>query len=343
MKATVVIPNYNGKAFMQDCLTALAKQTSIEFEVLVVDNCSADGSADGLEVWYPGVKVLKLDQNYGFSRAVNEGIRRSACEYVILLNNDTIPFPDYVEQLINAMDADKRRFSVSPKMIQAYHRELLDDAGDSYCLLGWAYQRGVGQPIDQFSKGGRIFSACAGAAIYRREVFEQIGYFDERHFAYLEDIDVGYRALIHGYINWYEPAAKVYHVGSGTSGSKYNAFKVKHSSRNSVYLNYKNMPLVFFVLNFLPLLTGWLIKMRFFHKLGFGNEYKAGLAEGFRTASQCRKVPFRCKHLLNYVYIELLLILNTFIYVIEFLRRRKFKAKSAMADNGNVPGSGVKG
>ncbi len=333
MRATVVIPNYNGKAFMQDCLTALVTQTSREFEVLVVDNGSTDGSADGLEAWYPGVKVHKLDHNYGFSRAVNEGIRLSECEYVILLNNDTIPFPDYVEQLIRAMDEDGRRFSVSPKMIQAYHRDLLDDAGDSYCLLGWAFQRGVGQPAEQFSKGERLFSACAGAAIYRREVFEEIGYFDDRHFAYLEDIDVGYRALIHGYINWYEPLAKVYHVGSGTSGSKYNAFKVKLTARNSVYLNYKNMPMVFFVLNFLPLLAGWLIKMRFFGKLGYAKEYQAGLREGFRTARQCRKVPFRLKYLWNYIYIESLLIANTFVYVIEFLRRKKFKTKAAEEGN----------
>lgn len=329
MKATVVIPNYNGKAFMQDCLTALAKQTSDEFEVLVVDNASVDGSADGLDQWFPGVKVLKLDQNYGFSRAVNEGIRESDCDYVILLNNDTIPFPDYVERLIGAMDADERRFSVSPKMIQAYHRELLDDAGDSYCLLGWGFQRGVGQPVERFSKAGRVFSACAGAAIYRRAVFEEIGYFDEMHFAYLEDIDVGYRALIHGYINWYEPEAKVCHVGSGTSGSRYNSFKVKLSARNSIYLNYKNMPLVFFVVNFLPLLVGWLVKYRFFCKLGFGDDYKSGIAEGIRTARQCSKVHYQWKNLINYLYIELLLCVNTVGYVVEFMRRKIVKVKSA--------------
>ena len=114
MKATVIIPNYNGKAFMQDCLTALAAQTGSDFEVLVVDNASTDGSADDLECLCPGVRVHKPDKNYGFSRAVNEGIRLSESEYVILLNNDTIPFPDYVEQLIRAMDADSQVFSVSP-------------------------------------------------------------------------------------------------------------------------------------------------------------------------------------------------------------------------------------
>lgn len=322
MKATVVIPNYNGKAFMEDCLTALAGQTVHNFEVLVVDNASTDGSADGLDAWFPGVKVLRLDKNYGFSRAVNEGIRHSTADYVILLNNDTVPFPDYVEKLIEGIEEDKRRFSANPKMIQACHRDLLDDAGDSYCLLGWAFQRGVGQSVDRYGEPGRIFSSCAGAAIYRRKVFDEIGLFDESHFAYLEDIDVGYRALIHGYYNWYAPESKVYHVGSGTSGSRYNGFKVRLSARNSVYLNYKNMPLFFLILNFLPLSVGWLIKLRFFNRMGFGKEYREGLREGFRTCKNCRKVPFCWKHLGNYLYIEWRLIANTFIYVAEFLRRR---------------------
>ncbi|MBQ8813809.1 MAG: glycosyltransferase family 2 protein [Lachnospiraceae bacterium] len=322
MKATIVIPNYNGKAFMEDCLTALAEQTIRDFEVLVVDNGSVDGSAEGLDAWFPGVKVICFDKNYGFSRAVNEGIRQSGSDYVILLNNDTIPFPDYVEKLIGAIEADERIFSVSPKMIQACNRHLLDDAGDSYCALGWAFQRGVGQSVDKYSKPGRIFSACAGAAIYRRAVFDEIGVFDELHFAYLEDIDVGYRALIHGYQNRYEPEAKVYHVGSGTSGSRYNAFKVKLSARNSVYLNYKNMPLPFLILNWLPLMLGWLVKLRFFVNMGFGDEYKAGLKEGFVTRKNCRKVPFVWSRLGNYLYIEWLLIVNTVIYAAEFLKRR---------------------
>lgn len=323
MKTTVVIPNYNGKAVIKDCLTALAGQTAQDFEVVVVDNGSADGSEQGLDRWFPGVRLIRFEENRGFDCAVNEGIRGSRAEYVILLNNDTVPFPDYVERLVAAIEKDERIFSVSPKMIQARRQDLLDDAGDSYCALGWAFQRGVGQPVERYDKPERIFSSCAGAAIYRRSIFDRIGLFDENHFAYLEDLDIGYRALIYGYRNRYEPEAKVYHVGSATSGSRYNPFKVRLSARNSVYLNYKNMPLPFFILNFLPLLAGWLIKYRFFCKMGFGAEYREGLQEGIRTLSCCRKVPFRWKHLKNYLYIEWQLIVNTFVYAAEFLRRRR--------------------
>ena len=123
-------------------------------------------------------------------------------------------------------------------------------------LLGWAYQRGVGRDLTHYRRSP-VFSACAGAAIHRREVFEEIGYFDEMHFAYLEDIDVGYRARIAGYDNIYCPAALVWHVGSGTSGSKYNSFKVKLAARNNVYLNYKNMPCLQLIINAIPIAAGF--------------------------------------------------------------------------------------
>ena len=130
--------------------------------------------------------------------------------------------------------------------------------------LGWAFQRGVGRPEKLYKRSCRVFTACAGAAIYRREVFETIGYFDEMHFAYLEDIDVGYRAKLYGYDNVFCPEAVVYHVGSGTSGSKYNSFKVKLAARNNVYLNYKNMRTWQLLLNSPCLLAGTFVKFLFF-------------------------------------------------------------------------------
>ena len=239
-KVTIVIPNYNGLKFMEPCMAALDKQLCRDFELLVVDNGSTDGSVEWLKEH--GLPSIFLETNTGFSGAVNVGIKAAKTPYVILLNNDTEAEPEYVGELLKAIEASPKIFSVSPKMIQLYHKELMDDGGDMYSIMGWAYQRGVGQEIERYDRPCHIFSACAGAAIYRREVFEKIGYFDEMHFAYLEDIDVGYRAKIAGYYNLYCPSAKVFHVGSGTSGSKYNSFKVKLAARNNVYLNYKNMP-----------------------------------------------------------------------------------------------------
>ena len=324
-KVTVVIPNYNGLAFMEPCFKALDMQLSRDFEVLVVDNGSTDGSVEWLKEHE--IPSIFLDTNTGFSGAVNTGIRAAKTPYVILLNNDTEPYCHYVGELIKAIGRSPRIFSVSSKMIQLHHRDLMDDAGDMYSLLGWAYQRGVGQPSSGYNHPCRVFSACAGAAIYRREVFEEIGYFDELHFAYLEDIDVGYRARIAGYDNVYCPSALVYHVGSGTSGSKYNSFKVKLAARNNIYLNYKNMPNPQLLLNSLPIAVGMGVKYLFFKRLGFGGDYIAGVKEGFSTLGRCRRVPWKREHLKNYLAIELELVSGTFLYIWEFLVRQIAKKR----------------
>ena len=323
-KVTVIIPNYNGLRFMEPCFAALRQQKFKEFDILVVDNGSQDGSVEWLKDHE--IPSIFLEENTGFSGAVNVGIRACETPYVILLNNDTEPYPDYVGELVRCMDRFPEVFSASSKMLQLSNRELMDDAGDMYSVLGWAYQRGVGQPASRYSRARQVFAACAGAAIYRREVFEEIGYFDESHFAYLEDIDVGYRAKIFGYKNVYCPTAVVYHVGSGTSGSKYNSFKVRLAARNSVYLNYKNMPLPQLLLNSVPLAAGMAVKYGFFRKIGFGADYVSGLKEGFSTRKNCYKVAYRPEHFKNYVRIQWELIAGTALYVWEFGRRQLRKA-----------------
>ena len=325
MEVTIVIPNYNGKHFMEPCLASLDKQTYKDFKLLVVDNASSDGSIPYMKEFYPEIEVIALDKNYGFSKAVNVGIQHSKTPYVILLNNDTTVDPHYVEEMVKAIKKSKRIFSVSSKMIQMYHPDLIDSAGDLYTLVGWGICRGAGRPVENYTEADEIFTACAGAAIYRRSAFEKIGYFDESHFAYLEDIDVGYRAKIYGYKNTYCPTALVYHVGSGTSGSKYNTFKVKLSARNNIYLNYKNMPLAQLILNFLPLAAGFFVKYLFFIKIGFGKDYKDGIIEAFKTLNTQKKVPFKFKHLPNYIRIELELIVNTIAYAKDWFSRKLFK------------------
>lgn len=319
-KTTIIIPNYNGLQFMEPCMEALKRQTCQEFDLLVVDNGSSDGSVEWLKEHE--IPSVFLPENTGFSGAVNVGIRASKTPYVILLNNDTEVAPGYVEQLVKAIETSPRIFSVSPKMIQLYHQDLMDDAGDMYSIMGWAYQRGVGQEVERYDRPCHIFSSCAGAAIYRREIFDEIGYFDEMHFAYLEDIDIGYRAKIAGYYNRYCPQAVVYHVGSGTSGSKYNSFKVKLAARNNVYLNYKNMPLLQLLANSLPIFMGIMGKYVFFKKIGFEKDYVAGVLEGIRTARHTRKVPYKKENLINYLAIEWELIYGAALYIYEFSRRQ---------------------
>lgn len=319
-KVTIVIPNYNGLSFMEPCLRAMELQICRDFQLLVIDNGSTDGSVEWLKE--QGVPSIFLDRNTGFSGAVNRGIKASGTPYVLLLNNDTEPDCHFVGEMIKAIERSPRIFSVSSKMVQMHHKELMDDAGDMYSLMGWAFQRGVGRSSAGYERACRIFSACAGAAIYRRKVFEEIGYFDELHFAYLEDMDVGYRARIAGYDNIYCPSALVYHVGSGTSGSRYNSFKVKLAARNNIYLNYKNMPLLQLAFNLLPIMAGIGVKYLFFRKKGFAKDYVEGLAEGLATLGRCRKVPYDPRHLGNYLAIEWELFTGALIYLYEFAARQ---------------------
>ena len=325
MKTTIIIPNYNGLSFMEPCFEALEAQTMKDFKILVVDNGSTDGSVEWLKE--REIPSIFLPENTGFSGAVNVGIRAADTPYVILLNNDTKVAPHYVEALERAMDRSEKIFSVSSKMIQMYHPDLMDDAGDMYSILGWAYQRGVGRSVNLYQKSCRVFSACAGAAIYRRAVFDEIGLFDELHFAYLEDIDVGWRAKLYGYDNVYCPDAAVYHVGSGTSGSRYNSFKVRLAARNCIYLNYKNMPGWQILLNAPFLLAGIFVKYLFFVKNGFGGDYVSGLKEGIRTRKQCRRVPGLLKRFGAELKVQFEMICGTGLYVYEFLRRQAAKRK----------------
>lgn len=321
-KVTVVIPNFNGMKFLKDCLDALARQSYTAFETLVIDNASSDESVSFIRENYPDVKVMVMEKNLGFSGGVNVGIKASRTPYVLLLNNDTEVDRNFIKEMLRAIQQSRDIFSVSSKMIQFHDRGKIDDAGDLYCILGWAFQRGVAHSASSYRKQADIFSACAGASIYRRRVFKQIGYFDEMHFAYLEDIDLGYRAKIYGYRNIYCPKAVVYHVGSGTSGSKYNTFKVKLAARNSIYLNYKNMPVLQLLLNMPFLLAGHIVKWRFFEHIGFGKDYTEGLKEGIQTCRRCKKVPFRSEHLKHYCRIEWELTKNMLIYTAEFLKRK---------------------
>ncbi len=314
-KTTVVIPNYNGIEYIDDCLASLY-QGSVVPEIIVVDNGSADESLALVREKYGRAQVISFNENTGFSKAVNAGIRAAETEYVLLLNNDTIADERMVEELEKAMDGAGIAFSAGAKMINLHKPELLDGAGDFYTALGWAFARGKDKDAGACNKPGRIFSACAGAALYRRALFEKVGFFDENHFAYLEDIDIGYRANICGYHNIYVPKAKVRHAGSAVSGSRHNAFKVRLSARNSIYLIYKNMPPVQILINLPFLMAGYAVKTFYFVLKGMGGSYLQGLLAGIKLCGteegRRHRVRFKARYLKNYGWIQGQLWANIF-------------------------------
>lgn len=308
MKTTVIIPNYNGIKYLEACLSSLESQAH-KFDTIVVDNGSQDESVSYIKEHFPKVTVIESGKNEGFSGAVNRGIRAAKTPYVLLLNNDTVVLDDFVKNLERAMDERKGYFGIQAKMLMLSSPELMDDAGDLYSAFGWAFAIGKGKRQEKYNTFYNVFAPCAGAAVYNREIMDKIGGFDEEHFAYLEDIDVAYRARIYGYKSGFCPDAMVYHAGSGSSGSRYNEFKTRLAARNSVYLIYKNMPLLQIVLNSPFLLVGFAVKTLFFWKKGFGRLYVKSLLEGIRLCGtekgKGKKVPFRFQNLGNYVSVQL--------------------------------------
>ena len=173
-QVSIVIPNYNGMAFMEACMQAVLRDAP-KAELIVVDNASKDGSLEYTREHFPEARVLALDQNYGFARAVNEGIRAATRPYVILLNNDTEVEPGFTDALVGALEADVRAFSAQAKLIQLQDPLKLDDAGNFYCALGWAFARGKDRPSADYEEQDEVFAACAGAAVYRKALFEKSG------------------------------------------------------------------------------------------------------------------------------------------------------------------------
>ena len=278
-KVTVVIPNYNGIEYIDKCMSHLVKQDYRDFNVIVVDNGSTDLSREAALKYKDvmDVTVVELGENYGFSRGVNEGIARADSEYVSLLNSDAYAGKRFIGELVHKMDSDDNIFSAQALMLQYRNRELTDSAGDYFSAMGWGFARGRDKKASDYKKDREVFSCCAGAAIYRKSVFGEIGMFDEAFFAYLEDMDMGYRARLAGYINVFVPSAKVLHVGSGFSGSRHNAFKVSLSARNSFLVMYKNFAPWQWLVNMPFIMAGVCIKTAYFARKKLAGAYFKGV------------------------------------------------------------------
>lgn len=206
-----------------------------------MDNGSSDDSLILVEQHYPEVEIIALPENKGFAPAVNLGIQQSCSEYVVLLNVDTVPRPDWLDNLVQAMDESPPEVgALASKMLSLSDPNLIDDAGDLLSWYGSAQKLGTGQPAQNYVKAGEVFSVCAGAALYRRTFLEEVGAFDEHFISYLEDIDLGLRGRLLGYRYLYVPTAEILHQshGAGLARSRY----VYLMTRNRLALVLKSIP-----------------------------------------------------------------------------------------------------
>ena len=324
VKASVIIPNLNGAGWLRDSIESIWAQTEQDFELIVIDNGSTDESLEIARSYCgnPRYHLIENSENTGFSHAVNQGIAMAKGEYMALFNNDAFAEPNWLEELLKTAESDPKIFAVSSLMLRYYEPELADDAGDYVTILGFACKRGDGLKASRYQKPCRIFSACGGAALYRKSILDKIGVFDELFFAYYEDVDLSWRANNFGYKNVYCPTAKCRHICGATTGAvRYNPFKSIQSGRNSILLPYKNQPVVMLVVNFIPMLLGYLLKVIMFRHRGFGNDYAKGYAEAKIALPKIKKPKFYWRNLPNYLWCEGSMIVGLFRYLVYRVQR----------------------
>ena len=242
MKISVIVLNWNGRQYLPECLDSLEAQTLRDFEVILVDNGSADGSAQFIHDEYPWVKLVELPENVGFAAGNNRGREAASGEYLVALNNDTRVEPDFLAELLAAAQDSPKAGMVAAKMLNYFEPGRIDAVALKIGVNGLGYNIGVGETDrGQYEHGVAAFGPCGGAALYRRDMIERIGFFDPDFFAYYEDFDLAWRARLAGWECAMAPKAVVYHVHSATSGES-SPFKVYQTHRNKWYVILKNWP-----------------------------------------------------------------------------------------------------
>lgn len=252
---SVIILNLNGRTYLPDCLESLSAQTFRDFEVVIVDNGSTDGSLSLIRKEFGWVRVVALEKNTGFARGNNIGLEASSGIYVVTLNNDTIAEKDWLKSLIDTAERDEKVGMVASKIFLGREGNELDSAGMLVYPDGMTRQRGRGQSDEgQFDRAEEVLFPSACAALYRREMLDETGFFDEDFFSYCEDADLGLRGRLAGWKAVLAPRAVVRHLYSQTGG-RYSAFKAYHVERNHFWVLLKDLPLSY--LCFFPFYTAW--------------------------------------------------------------------------------------
>ena len=270
IKVSIIIPNWNGLRFVGMCLDSLKKSTFEGYEVIVVDNGSTDGSRELIERDYAWVRLLKLPENLGFATACNRGIQASKGNYISLLNNDIEVEPDWIEKLYEGMQRHPECGMGTSKMMFLDQRDTFYNTGDLFHAWSSGGGRGQGEKdVGQYDREELIFGACAGAGIYRRELFDTIGIFDEDFFIFAEDVDLNMRSQLRGFKAVYLPEAKVYHIGTATVGL-YSDRYIYLCKRNDLFVLIKNMSLKMYCKYFYTILRHQMQDIRYFTHRGQG-------------------------------------------------------------------------
>jgi len=240
---SIVIPNHNGAGYLENCLRSLLAQTYPRMEIVVVDNASGDQSVETAHATAPRAVVLRQGRNLGFAGGANAGIQASTGDWVAILNNDTEVAANWLSECESAIQRHPDAAFLACRILDFRDRSRLYSAGDCFLRCGLGYRRGQDR-LDgaEYRRECETFSASGCAALYRGPVLREAGGYDERYFAYLEDVDLGLRLRAAGHSGYYVPGAEVYHHGAATSGGEFSHLAVRLRTRNSLFLLLKCLP-----------------------------------------------------------------------------------------------------
>jgi len=278
-RVSILIVNWNGLEHLPTCLDALQLQTYRDFETILVDNGSSDGSLELLQQSYQWVKVVRLAGNTGFSGGNNEGLKHAAGEYIVVLNNDTDAEASWLEELVAVADANPDAGQVGCRICSMADHDRIDSLGHGVCPDGMTRGR---FRMKRWSEVGKSFRSgediCFGTAcvsLYRKVAIDQVGFFDDDMFAFAEDSDLGLRLRWGGWRAALATDAVVYHKYSGTGGV-FSPFKLYLVERNHYWVAMKNFPLSMLLLVPFYTLIRYLVQVQVvFGGKGSGGEFAA--------------------------------------------------------------------
>lgn len=243
---TVIIVNYNGGELLLRCLEALETQVFTGFDIMLVDNASTDDSLAAVEARFPQVTIMPMGENAGFAVANNRAVEVVTSDWVVLLNPDAIPQPEWLASLMLAAENYPDAVMFGSTQLDLENPNITDGAGDCYHLLGVPWRGGYGRPVSELPRGDvEIFGPCAAAALYQRKAFRQVGEFCEDFFCCCEDVDLAFRLRLQGHRAVQVRDAVVAHAGSAVIGKK-SAFSAYYGARNRFATYVRCMPGLFF-------------------------------------------------------------------------------------------------
>jgi len=243
---SVIVVNYNGGDYLRRCVESLVAQSFSDFEVILVDNASSDGSIEDLPTLPTNFRIVRAETNIGFAAANNLGASISSGSWLALLNPDAIASPEWLTSLLRAVTVRPNYRVVASAQLQLNDEDKLDGVGDCYSIVGFAWRGGYGHSREIMPGPGEVFAACGASAFYPKDAFLAAGGFDESFFCYLEDVDLGFRLRLSGEKCQFSPECRIVHAGAAITGPE-SDFTIFHSIRNTFWTAIKNLPLLLLI------------------------------------------------------------------------------------------------